>query len=212
MAKIIQLQIPYNILFKDKKGAASALEEDIKLTAPIAASEKREQFSEFISHRTWPQSTKYHCWSCTLPITSKPVACPVNVNRNENGEFVFRLKGIMCSFACVMRFIDSNVSQIQKPTIINIVHLLHIAMRNSELKNIEMAPHFSELKRFGGHLTDDEMSLKIATLNIHATPIVLEQTPRHLQGGSWNLYNLTTESPHAASATEECDVDLDDLI
>jgi hypothetical protein len=110
-----------------------------------------EVLGKFINNKDWLHNTDVCCWWCCHKFDTVPIGMPVKYNHNEKK---FRVKGIFCSFSCLMAY------KCDKPKFTNdyLIKLLYnkITGELTLSSGILVAPPRESLKIFGGKLTIEE--------------------------------------------------------
>lgn len=106
---------------------------------------------EFIENKEWLHSTSVCCWWCCHTFDTVPIGMPCYYDNSINK---FRVKGVFCSFSCMIAYKDEK-------KINNINHnikFLYSKMTGTILLDcvLKPAPSRYTLKMFGGQLTIDE--------------------------------------------------------
>lgn len=110
-----------------------------------------EVLCKFVMNKEWLECTDVCCWWCCHKFDTVPIGMPVYYNDNEKK---FRVKGIFCSFSCLLAYKNDH-------PIYNNNYLIKLLYKKitGEIKlnsNILRAPPRASLKMFGGKLTIDE--------------------------------------------------------
>jgi hypothetical protein len=150
------------------------------LVAEEAKNEKEVEFSPplmvFTGIDSWPKRTNCLCLNCGFDIEGMPwfepiqiEPTPVNMKMLENGleeqGYSILRGGIFCSPNCVARWItDSNSSEHEKDNKRQMLNFVFRFMTGVEVKSIEPSPCRSQLRRFGGTMSDEEYKKIIENL------------------------------------------------
>ena len=106
---------------------------------------------EFIENKEWLHSTSVCCWWCCHTFDTVPIGMPCYY---DNSIDKFRVKGVFCSFSCMVAYKDEK-----KINYINHnIKFLYSKMTGTILLDcvLKSAPSRYTLKMFGGQLTIDE--------------------------------------------------------
>jgi hypothetical protein len=127
----------------------TAVEEDIQAT-----NKKKGYFEllyKFVHSDEWLEKTDVSCWWCCHDFDTTPIGMPVDFDKKTKK---FRVKGIFCSFACMMSYKDDK----RKDGIEYLIKYLHKCLTGDGMYNQKLhpAPPRWSLKKFGGELTIDE--------------------------------------------------------
>lgn len=110
-----------------------------------------EILSKIIYNKNWIYSTDVCCWWCCHQFNTVPIGLPDSYNYESNK---FRVKGIFCSFSCVLAYKkDKNIYNVDYLIKALYCKLTKTLLHESELKP---APPRCSLKIFGGELNIDE--------------------------------------------------------
>lgn len=136
----------------------------------------------FNSIETWKKKTNLLCWSCTLSFNTIPVFIPKVIepmstkdqtefekysntvsktnsksNSKTNQKFSISVYGVFCTFGCAIHYIESHNYSITDRTEAKCkLKILHKLYYNKDMKDISYYPSPSQMKKFGGDLTDEE--------------------------------------------------------
>ena len=111
-----------------------------------------EILGKFINNVDWLHHTDVCCWWCCHKFDTVPIGMPVHYSESDKK---FRVKGVFCSFSCLMAYKNDNMVKYTNDYLIKLLY----KKITGELKlssNIIMAPPRSSLKMFGGKLTIEE--------------------------------------------------------
>lgn len=113
---------------------------------------KKGYFQMFNYFEDWVEKTNIKCWWCCHYFDTLPIGCPVKYDSKINK---FRVKGIFCSFACMLAYARNTKGIEYKQYLIK---FLYKKLTGSQYDDIlyKEAPSRYTLKEFGGHLTIDE--------------------------------------------------------
>lgn len=95
----------------------------------------------------WPQSTEIACWHCCHPFKSRPVSLPIS---NRHGEIL--LRGVFCSFSCVVTFGVQTIVNYQKGLVVQLMKEITGRLPS----RLPHAPDRYRLLMFGGDLSIEE--------------------------------------------------------
>lgn len=73
--------------------------------------------SQYIDTSNWIDNTNVACWWCCHTFDSIPIGCPVNYRKGK-----FRVKGIYCSFSCLVAYKNDNVKTTETDYLINTLY------------------------------------------------------------------------------------------
>lgn len=110
-----------------------------------------EVLGKFINNKDWLHNTDVCCWWCCHKFDTVPIGMPVSYNDNEKK---FRVKGVFCSFSCLMAY-KCDKSKITNDYLIKLLYK-KITGELTLSSTILVAPPRESLKMFGGKLTIDE--------------------------------------------------------
>jgi hypothetical protein len=113
-----------------------------------------EVLYNFIHNEHWLEKTDVNCWWCCHTFSSIPIGVPVDfVNRVKK----FRVKGVFCSFACMIAF-AKNEKLFKK----YLIRYFYSKLTGESISDISLpcAPPRCALKMFGGELTIEEFRQK----------------------------------------------------
>jgi len=111
---------------------------------------KKGYFQLFNNYKTWHESTDVKCWWCCHSFTSIPLGMPVQYIHSVNK---FSVRGIFCSFACMLAYFNTTKDKITKKYLINFLYKKLTGIHKLEFKE---APPRYVLKEFGGYLTIEQ--------------------------------------------------------
>jgi len=130
-----------------------------KLKIKTQESNKKKGFFEmlydFVHNEEWLHKTDVCCWWCCHSFNTIPLGLPFEYNKKTNK---FMVKGIFCSFACMLAYKNENKLQ-DKNYLINYLYTKLTAdtdIINSETNKLKPAPSKYTLKMFGGELSIEE--------------------------------------------------------
>jgi hypothetical protein len=111
-----------------------------------------EILSTFIDNKEWVKKTDICCWWCCHQFDTVPLGLPIYYNSINDK---FQVKGIFCSFACIMGYNNNIKSKSNKFEYL--IKFLYKRLTGAKLSdNIKTAPPRCSLKMFGGELTIEE--------------------------------------------------------
>lgn len=131
-------------LKKDEKN--NILEDDIELQKNNI---KKGYFQMFNYFQDWVESTDVKCWWCCHNFDTLPLGYPVTFEPKINK---FRVKGIFCSFGCMLAYAKNTKGIVYKQYLIKYLYKKLTGCKFHEILYKE-APSRYCLKEFGGHLT-----------------------------------------------------------
>lgn len=113
---------------------------------------KKGYFQMFNYFDNWMEKTDIKCWWCCHNFNTLPLGCPTKYESKINK---FRVKGIFCSFACMLAYAKNTKGFEYKQYLIK---FLYKKLTGCQYDNIlyKEAPSRYTLKEFGGHLSIDE--------------------------------------------------------
>jgi hypothetical protein len=105
-----------------------------------------ELLYKFIHNETWLDKTDVNCWWCCHQFDSLPIGAPVSYADNVKK---FRVKGVFCSFACMVAYSKDNHMCNQQ-----LITYLYKQLTGEiiDIKSLKPAPMRCVLKMFGGEL------------------------------------------------------------
>ena len=106
-----------------------------------------EIMHEFIHSDNWLDKTDICCWWCCHQFETVPIGLPVKYDEKKK----FHVKGVFCSFSCMMAYKNDNPIYQSKRDLIN---FLYKKLTGTFLLDINLvpAPPRCALKMFGGEL------------------------------------------------------------
>ena len=111
-----------------------------------------EILSNFIDCKEWVKKTDICCWWCCHEFDTVPLGLPIYYNSINNK---FQVKGIFCSFACIVSYNRDIKSKSNKFEYL--IKYLYTKLTGAKLNDIiKPAPPRCSLKMFGGELSIDE--------------------------------------------------------
>lgn len=111
-----------------------------------------EILSNFIDGKEWVKKTDICCWWCCHEFDTVPLGLPIYYNSINNK---FQVKGIFCSFACIVSYNRDIKSKSNKFEYL--IKYLYTKLTGAKLNDIiKPAPPRCSLKMFGGELSIDE--------------------------------------------------------
>lgn len=157
------------------------------ITAEIDKYSRLYPFSIFTIKQKWPRdiaSAHLCCWACSRSVTT-PWAMPYELNE----RYEFKMRGIMCSAGCVLRFISDSMEKNMQAFYHTIFDLFHIMYTGNKLLEYEMSPSFTERECFGGTLSDDEFQKRVDALNCNVKKVLdADNVVETKADGMWDLY------------------------
>jgi len=141
---------------------------------------------------TRPLSSPFPCWQCHRSFTAPPIFIPMvvlNGTRTEWGNF--------CAPACANRYLHTNMNDSNLAARVADLYEYCQDVHGLRDSTIGMAPHFSELQRYGGDMTDEQFDRVCGTpgLQTHArmapfipTEVVVE----------WQCHKVLEGTPESA--------------
>jgi hypothetical protein len=108
-----------------------------------------ELLYQFIHNKDWLSTTDVCCWWCCHSFDSIPIGLPLHYNDKISK---FRVKGVFCSFACMIAYKNDNKIY----GVESLIKYLHKKLTGNFISNIQAAPPRCTLKMFGGELTVEE--------------------------------------------------------
>lgn len=123
--------------------------------------------SIFTTKELWIKKTNILCWYCNLSFSNMPVFIPLNISKNENGQYM-EVYGNFCSFSCAQGFINNyndyflkNKWQIQE-----LLKLLYRKMYNKTIDIIYPSPSKYTLEKYGGSKKEKQFKEEIININL----------------------------------------------
>jgi len=106
-----------------------------------------EIMHEFIHTDNWLDKTDICCWWCCHQFETVPIGLPVKYDEKKK----FHVKGVFCSFSCMMAYKNDNPIYQSKR---NLINFLYKKLTGTLLLDINLvpAPPRCALKMFGGEL------------------------------------------------------------
>lgn len=98
----------------------------------------------------WKEKTDVKCWWCCHNFDTVPLGMPIYYDHTINK---FSVRGIFCSFSCMLSYSRHTKGVKSKPYLIN---YLYKKLTGVIGINFKEAPHKYVLNTFGGHLSIDE--------------------------------------------------------
>lgn len=110
-----------------------------------------ELLKDFIENDTWIHKTNVCCWWCCNTFDTVPIGLP---EKYIDSIDKFRVKGIFCSFSCMIAYRNNEKGDIKD----FLINFLYSKITGTPLINIDLqpAPPRCSLKMFGGDLSIDE--------------------------------------------------------
>ena len=111
-----------------------------------------EILQSFVENKDWLHNTDVCCWWCCHPFDTVPIGLPERYNDSINK---FKVKGIFCSFSCMIVYKKECNISCSKDYLIKFLYkkLTGTLLLDAQL---EPAPPRCTLKMFGGVLSIDE--------------------------------------------------------
>lgn len=111
-----------------------------------------EIMHQFLHTDNWLTKTDISCWWCCHPFSSVPVGLPIKYDNNKQK---FHVKGVFCSFSCMLAYKNDNPVYKTKRDLVN---FLYTKLTGTFLLDIHLvpAPPRCTLKMFGGELDIEE--------------------------------------------------------
>lgn len=113
---------------------------------------KKGYFQLFNYFENWMEKTDIKCWWCCHHFDTLPIGCPIKYESKINK---FRVKGIFCSFACMLAYAKNTKGFEYKQYLIKFLYKKLTGCSYDDILYKE-APSRYTLKEFGGHLSIDE--------------------------------------------------------
>lgn len=149
-------QITFTEDIKEKN--IELIKEDIKndINEDIKDDNRKKGFfeilSNFIDNKEWIKKTDVCCWWCCHNFDTVPLGLPIYYNSINNK---FQVKGIFCSFACIVSYNRDIKSKSNKFEYL--IKFLYTKLTGAKLHDIiKPAPPRCSLKMFGGELSIEE--------------------------------------------------------
>lgn len=120
----------------------------------------------FCSLDEWPTETTARCHNCTLGFNNRPVPIPTIIRELPDGRVEFNVRGNMCSFPCVRRWIDVHYHDLNvRDNIMRNLSLLYFIFTGRQKTDIQSAPEHTLLKCYGGDMTEEQYKKRIAAID-----------------------------------------------
>ena len=135
----------------------------------------------FTNINTWPKTTNLNCWYCSRNFKNRPWFEPQSIEPAtetiiektnnytiyNNKKIVLGVKGIFCSCNCVYSYIMLYCRDISDKLnkIMMLKILYEIFNEGKSIVDIKPAPHFTEMQKFGGNITESEYQRLIESLD-----------------------------------------------
>lgn len=97
------------------------------------------------------------CFYCRRKILTEPIGIPIEYEK-INDKDCFHCDGYVCSFNCLVSFIDEYYDEIYKKTEYLIPKLYYSIFNQYPKERIKPAPSWRMRNEYGGELTDEEYS------------------------------------------------------
>jgi len=111
---------------------------------------KKGYFQLFNNYNVWNEHSDVKCWWCCHHFTSLPIGMPVQYIHDIQK---FAVRGIFCSFACMLVYFNTTKNKINKKYLINFLYKKLTGFNKLLFKE---APPRYVLKEFGGTLTIEQ--------------------------------------------------------
>lgn len=109
---------------------------------------------------TWPSETNMPCYMCTIATKRKPFFVPSIIT--SDGKINRGMNQVVCSPACAMSWILYKANDdSEKRRYTSYVQQLLFKMTGHNERVIEQSPDRSELKKYGGNLTEHQYQREI---------------------------------------------------
>lgn len=116
--------------------------------------------------------TKIKCWWCKNSFSNLPLGCPIRKEENK-----ILMEGVICSFPCSKSYIKNigyeGIRYKDSMAILNYLYDIFLKINKIENGSIPDAPHWNQLKEFGGHLTIDEFRSTFGKIKYTKTSNIL---------------------------------------
>jgi hypothetical protein len=109
-----------------------------------------DKYTNIMDINGWLEKTNVKCWWCCNNFDTLPLGIPVQYESKLNK---FRVRGIFCSFACMLAY-SNNTKKLQPKRYL--INFLYKKLTGQLHINFKEAPNKSVLKEYGGHLTIEE--------------------------------------------------------
>lgn len=123
--------------------------------------------SIFTTKENWIKKTNILCWYCSLEFANMPIFIPLNISKNENGQYM-DVYGNFCSFGCAQGYINnyndyyiSNKWQIQE-----LLKLLYKKLYNKDINVIHPSPSKYTLEKYGGNKKEKVFKKEIINIDL----------------------------------------------
>tara|TARA_B100000900_G_scaffold101218_1_gene83821 strand:+ start:647 stop:1183 length:537 start_codon:yes stop_codon:yes gene_type:complete len=123
--------------------------------------------NKFTDKLFWLKHTNINCWYCSCIFSNTPVFIPKNIEYDNNDILFYKTYGCFCSFNCCISYI--NLKYPISGDLHNNVYKKQMLYKlytnfypDKKITEILPSPERNLLKKFGGHLTDEEYQNKIA--------------------------------------------------
>ena len=136
-----------------------------------------ESYSDFLLcdfmdsnlRNSWPETTRVHCWWCTLKFSNSPIGLPI---KYQNGKY--KTLGCFCSYNCALSYnLLNSVNDKNERTCL--LHQLY-KQKINEYKPIKPAPPKEILTIYGGNVTIEkykkELVTNTATYSVLVPPLI----------------------------------------
>lgn len=138
-----------------------------------------------------PHVTSIPCWNCTRTFASRPLGIPiryVKFNHSSHGRRLweaylqknnyissssppeeikdingyFETEGVVCSWSCMKNFIQTHQHSSRYKDSTELMYFLHTQLVGKPLE-CPCAPSWRTLKKWGGHISDEDFENDVAT-------------------------------------------------
>ena len=103
----------------------------------------------------WPAGTNLLCWACPFSFDGPPRFAPTYIRQGERGRLEVGVEGNFCTFNCAARYIDSAYPQKHWRMRDNLCTVYQM-FTGRRVPHIPAAPSKTELRMFGGTLSEDQ--------------------------------------------------------
>lgn len=142
---------------------------------PILISEQNSKENNLFNKLSFDYNkpTKIKCWWCKNSFDSFPLGIPIKKEKN-----IIFMEGVICSFPCAKSYIK-NCEGLRYKDSMTILNYLYDIFKKSQnpinyvFTEIPDAPHWNQLKEFGGHLTIEEFRSTFGKIKYTKTSNIL---------------------------------------
>lgn len=160
--------------------------------------EKTNRFvvmKDHVDYGCLPYKTDLRCWHDHHTFSSSPIGIPIkyipkkidqtvesndNMNKGENDYFI--TVGVVCSFACMLAFIEDNKHKQQYRNSKALAHLMYRKLYDEELETLPAADHRC-LKEYGGDVSIDSYRKDFGSCSYIVTDNI--KRPYMVAVGNW---------------------------